>query len=82
MPNLTLPGTGESSEGKAGGSKSDSSPGAAIRLPAVDRLLASPQLNTAAAEHGTLQVKRAVQDVLAEIARQLLQAHRSRITKP
>jgi cytochrome c peroxidase len=52
MPNLTLPGTGGSSEGKAGGSKSDSSPGAAIRLPAVDRLLASPQLNAAAAERG------------------------------
>ena len=66
MPNLTLPGTGGSSEGKTGGSKSDSSPGAAIRLPAVDRLLASPQLNAAAAEHGTLQVKRVVQDVLAE----------------
>jgi L-seryl-tRNA(Ser) seleniumtransferase len=32
----------------------------------VDRLLASPQLNAVAAEHGTLQVKRAVQDVLAE----------------
>ncbi len=66
MPNLALPGTGESSEGKTGGSKSDSSPGAAIRLPAVDRLLASPQLAAVAAEHGTLQVKRAVQDVLAE----------------
>ena len=66
MPNLALPGTGESSEGKAGGSKSDSSPRAPIRLPAVDRLLASPQLSAVAAEHGTLQVKRAVQEVLAE----------------
>ena len=65
MPDLTLPGTGESSEGK-GGSKSNASPSAAARLPAVDRLLASPQLNAVAAEHGTLQVKRAVQEVLAE----------------
>jgi len=64
MPNLALPGTGESSEGKTSGSTSDSSP-AAIRLPPVDRLLASPQLNAAAAEHGTLHVKRAVQEVLA-----------------
>ena len=66
MPNLALPGAGESSEGKTGGSKPDSSPGSATRLPAVDRLLASPQLAAAAAEHGTLQVKRAMQDVLAE----------------
>ena len=66
MPDLTLPGTGESSEGKTGGSKSDSSPGTSIRLPAVDRLLASPQLNAVAAEQGTLQVKRAVREVLAE----------------
>ncbi len=66
MPDLTLPGTGDSSEGRAGGSKSNASPGTAVRLPAVDRLLASPQLNAAAAEHGTLQVKRAVQVVLAE----------------
>ena len=66
MPNLALPGTGESSEGKTGGPKSNLSPGAAARLPAVDRLLASPQLNAAAADHGMLQVKRAVQDVLAE----------------
>ncbi|HVE89376.1 MAG TPA: L-seryl-tRNA(Sec) selenium transferase [Burkholderiaceae bacterium] len=65
MPALTLPGTGESSEGK-GGSKSTVSPGAAARLPAVDRLLASPHLSAAAAEHGTLQVKRAVQEVLAD----------------
>ena len=66
MPNLALPGAGESSEGKTGGSKPDSSPGSRTRLPAVDRLLASPQLAAAAAEHGTLQVKRAMQDVLAE----------------
>ncbi len=66
MPNLTLPGAGESSEGKAGGSKSNASPAAAARLPAVDRLLASPHLNAAAAEYGALQVKRAVQAVLAE----------------
>jgi L-seryl-tRNA(Ser) seleniumtransferase len=64
MPNLALPGAGESSEGKTSGSTSDSSP-AAIRLPPVDRLLASPQLNAAAAEHGIPQVKRAVQEVLA-----------------
>ncbi len=65
MPDLTLPGAGDSSE-KSGGPKSNSSPGAAARLPAVDRLLASPQLNAVAAEHGTLQVKHAVQEVLAE----------------
>ncbi|HVG03348.1 MAG TPA: L-seryl-tRNA(Sec) selenium transferase [Burkholderiaceae bacterium] len=64
MPALTLPGTGESSEGQ-GGSKSNASPAAAARLPSVDRLLASPQLSAVAAEHGTLQVKRAVQEVLA-----------------
>ncbi|MGZ9058848.1 MAG: L-seryl-tRNA(Sec) selenium transferase, partial [Burkholderiaceae bacterium] len=66
MPDLTLPGAGDSSEAKTGGLKSNSSPGAAARLPAVDRLLASPQLNAVAADHGTLQVKRAVQEVLAE----------------
>ncbi len=66
MPNLALPGSGESSKGKTRGSASDSSPGAPIRLPPVDRVLASPQLNAAAAAHGTLQVKRAVQEVLAE----------------
>ena len=66
MPNLALPGSGESSEGKTRGSTSDSLPGASIRLPPVDRVLSSPQLNAATAEHGTLQVKRAVQEVLAE----------------
>ena len=66
MPDLTLPGAGDSSEGKTGGPKSNLSHGAAARLPAVDRLLASPQLNAVAAEHGTLQVKRSVQEVLAE----------------
>jgi L-seryl-tRNA(Ser) seleniumtransferase len=66
VPNLALPGSGESSEGKTRGSTSDSSPAAPLRLPPVDRVLASPQLNAAAAAHGTLQVKRAVQEVLAE----------------
>src|SRR4030095_11355013 len=66
MPTLALPGSGDSSKGEILGPASDSLPGAPLRLPAVDRLLGSPQLNAAAAAHGTVQVKRAVQEVLAE----------------
>lgn len=64
MPNLTLPGTGESSEGKEG--TSNSSPDKSIRLPAVDRLLAGPALSALADAQGLQLVKRAVQEVLAE----------------
>ena len=66
MPDLTLPGTGESSGGKAGESRSNAAPGESPRLPAVDRLLDFPLLKALAAEHGPIQVKRAVQQVLAE----------------
>ena len=66
MPDLTLPGTGESSGGKAGESRSNAAPGDSRRLPAVDRLLDSPLLKALAAERGSVQVKRAVQQVLAE----------------
>ncbi|MEP6607471.1 MAG: L-seryl-tRNA(Sec) selenium transferase [Burkholderiaceae bacterium] len=55
MPDLTLPGSGEASESKA-------SP--LSQLPAVDRLLNTPQLRATVAEHGALLTKRAVQEVL------------------
>ena len=64
MADLTLPGAGESSGPKAGGSR-DRSALAAANLPSVDRLLNSPELRELAAEHGSRPVKRAVQDVLA-----------------
>ncbi len=64
MPNLTLPGAGDSSG--FGGQELKSPLTASARLPAVDRLLAAPELAALAAEHGILLVKRAVHEVLAE----------------
>ena len=66
MPDLTLPGAGESSEGKAGQLPSNAPPVEARGLPAVDRLLDSTPLKALALVHGLIQVKRAVQQVLAE----------------
>ena len=59
MPDLTLPGAGESSGSKKSGSKA-----AVSRLPAVDRLLGAPELVALAAERGWAPTKRALRDVL------------------
>ncbi len=60
MPDLTLPGAGESSGSNTSGAKA-----AASRLPAVDRLLNSPELIALAAEHGLAPVTREAREVLS-----------------
>ncbi len=66
MPDLTLPGAGESSAKETAGSRSGSPSGDGTRLPAVDRLLATPELAELAAKVGIRLVTRAVQHVLAQ----------------
>ena len=66
MPDLALPGPGESSAEKKAGSRLGSRSGSGTRLPAVDRLLAAPQLADLAAQFGLRVVKRAVQHVLSQ----------------
>ena len=73
MPDLTLPGAGESSGAKTGGVRAESSRAAATRLPAVDRLLNSPELSALAAEHGAAPVKRALRDILASARAAILE---------
>lgn len=58
MGDLTLPGAGEASGGR--------SPDAALaRLPAVDRLLREPELQSLTAQHGAQWVKQGVQAALS-----------------
>ena len=66
MPDLALPGAGESSAKKTAGSRSGSPSGDRTRLPAVDRLLATPELADLATQVGIRLVTRAVQQVLAQ----------------
>lgn len=68
MADLTLPGSGEASGGAARATGAD-----LARLPAVDRLMREPVLQSLATEHGSAWVKQAVQAVL-ESARDAMRA--------